>query len=51
MKESELPSECQKCLNLKCGYVRMDGNNDYTCRKIVLFLENKEAPCLHKEDR
>ena len=44
-KYEELPQQCQSCLNLRCGYVRMDGHNEYHCRKVICFDKYKESDC------
>ena len=44
-KHEELPQQCQSCLNLQCGYVRMDGNSEFRCRRVICFEKYKEPCC------
>lgn len=34
MKLKDCPELCQKCLRLRCYYVRIDGNSEYHCPSV-----------------
>lgn len=45
-----LPTECQKCINLRCGHVYMNGEGSYACKKVICFWKNKEEQCKEFEE-
>lgn len=48
-KMKDLDNQCQKCINLRCGHVRMNGDNSYYCSKVICFWKNKETDCKYYE--
>lgn len=44
-KFENLPKQCQQCVYLHCGYVRMNGENEYHCSKIPCFFKYKKDDC------
>ena len=50
MKREDLPEQCKTCINLKCGHVRMNGDNYYTCTRVICFLKYKQDDCKFYEE-